>query len=460
MQKFAADKEFLKKVVKIGVPISAQQLITVGVNLMDNIMLGQLGETVLSASTAAVQIHNLFHFMCMGMGMGAAVMISRYWGANDKINLKKAISLMYRFCISIAVIFTLVIGFFPSAIMSLMTNDAAVVAEGVRYLRWALPCFIIYGFSMTTTIVLRNSGKAKIPLYSSLGAFGLNIFFNWVFIFGKLGAPEMGIAGAALGTLISRVFEFCVICGYFVFKDKTIDFRVKDIFLPCRDILKEYIHFSMPVMISDTILGLGNSAVVAVAGHVGTTFMSANSITMVVQQIASVFSSGLGQAALIITGNTLGEGRIEDTRKQGNTLVIIGFVLGILACILIFAISPAIVSLYNVEAETAEMAVTLMHAVGIIIIFMIPGGVLSKGILRGGGDTVFLMIADVGFLWCVSIPLGAAAGLLWNWPPFWILFCLKIDRVIVTFVCLIRFHGKKWIKKIRTNGEIYSVKKA
>lgn len=444
------DKAFYKRLLLIGGPISAQQVITVGINLMDNLMLGQLDETALAASSIAVQVHTMFNYVCMGMGMGASVLIARYWGANDKDNLKKTLVLMYRCCLLIAIGFTLAVALMPENIMQLMTSDSEIIVEAVRYLEWALPCFILYGFSMTTTIVLRNCGKMNIPLYSSIGAFGINVFFNWVFIFGKLGAPEMGIAGAALGTLISRIFEFVVICGYFVLREKSIDFNVKDMWMPCGGLLGEYMKFSVPVMISDTILGLGNSAVMAVGGHIGKTFMSANTITMVVQHMATIFSSGLGQASLIITGNTLGEGRIEQAKKQSVSLVTVSVIFGIAVGMFIYLISPVIVGFYKIMPETREMAIALMHALAVVGIFMMPGSILTKGVLRGGGDTTFLMMADVIFLWAVSVPLGAAAGIVWHWPPFWIMFCLRIDNILKTILCIFRMRSGKWIKKFKT----------
>lgn len=167
---FVKDREFYKSILVIGGPIAAQQVITVGVNMMDTVMLGQLNETALSASAAATQVHSLFQFMSMGLGMGASVLIARYWGAGELPSLRKALTLMYRFCLLISLTFTAVVGLAPAQVLSLLTPYPEVVAEGVRYLRWALPCFLLFGLS-TTTIVLRNLKQMHIPLYVSIGAF-------------------------------------------------------------------------------------------------------------------------------------------------------------------------------------------------------------------------------------------------------------------------------------------------
>ena len=149
MRIFVRDKDFYRRLLSIGTPIAAQQMITVGVNLLDTIMLGQLNDVALSASSVGVQVHNLFHYMTMGMGMGASVLIARFWGAKEEKSLQKTLTLMYRLCLGVALIFTLITGLFPAQVLRLMTPDQAVIAEGVRYLRWSLPCFLLFGLSMT-----------------------------------------------------------------------------------------------------------------------------------------------------------------------------------------------------------------------------------------------------------------------------------------------------------------------
>ena len=449
MKLLVREKAFYKRMWELSAPISAQQVITVGVNLMDSIMLGQLNETALAASAVGTQVHNFFHLMSKVMGMVSCVLIARYWGAKDRESLSKTLAILYRFCFLITLAFTLIVGIAPAGVLSILTKEPEAVAEGVRYLRWTLPCFFLYGSSLVTTLVLRNSGQTHIPLYTAVGAFFINIFFNWVFIFGKLGAPAMGVAGAGLGTLISRVFEFSVICGYFFLMDQKIRFRLRDIGQSCKGLVSEYLRISFPVMVSDTLLGMGNSMIMAVWGHMGTVCMSANSITNVTQQIATVFSAGLGQSALIMTGNTLGEGDTRKASEQGISFTVIGALVGVLCGLVILAISPYVIGMYQITSETAAVASELMKAVSIVVIFMMTGSILTKGVLRSGGDTRFLMVADILFLWLVSVPLGALSGLVWKWPPFWVFFFLRIDNLIKTIICLFRMRSGKWMKKIR-----------
>lgn len=449
MKLFVKDSAFYKRAAVIAIPISLQSVITIGVNLADTVMVGALGENTLSATALANQFVNIFHICCMGIGMGASVLTARFWGMKDIQSLKKTITLMLRLCIGLAtIVFMLPTIFAPEFLMKIYTRDAAVIAEGVLYYKWMIPCYLLQGLSLTCTIVLRSVGQVKIPLYSSIGAFFVNIFFNYVFIFGKLGFPEMGIEGAGIGTLISRFFEFAFICGYFFIIDKKICYRIKDITMKCRDLLHDYITISLPVFVSDTLLALGNSAVAMVMGEIGKQFVSANSITVVTQQLSTVLIQGICHAGCIMTGHTLGEGDKEKAQEQAWTFFSLGVVIGAVAGGIILVISKPVIGMYNITEETRMIAQQLMNSIALIVVFQAVNSILTKGVLRGGGDTKFLMVADILFLWIVSVPFGALAGLVWHLDAFWIYFLLKVDQVIKAVWCVFRLKSGKWIKVI------------
>ena len=315
---YLGDKKLYKDMARIAVPISLQSLITVGINLMDTIMLSSMGDAQLSASSLAGQFINVFHIFCMGIGMGASVLTSRYWGMQEIHSLKQAITIMLRFCLAFVAVFTAATIIAPAGIMQIYTKDTEIIHYGVIYLKWMVPTYFCLGFAQTVTIVLRSIGQVKIPLMCSIGAFFVNVFFNWVFIFGHLGAPRMEIAGAALGTLIARVFEISFICGYFFIIDKKVGYRLGDVTMKCRTLIKEYIRISIPVLISDGLLALGNNAVSMVMGHISQAFVAANSVTMVVQQLSTVLTQGISNASGIITGHTMGRANTTKPRNRGT----------------------------------------------------------------------------------------------------------------------------------------------
>lgn len=457
---YTKDKMFYQRVLKLAMPIALQSLITIGVNMLDTIMVGSLGEMELSAVSLANQFINIYHIFCMGLGMGASVLVSRYWGMREQEPgqameaLKKTICIMLRLTLGLAVVFALVTFFIPQTVMGMYTEDAGIISLGRDYLEYSVVSYFFLGLSLVSTIVLRSVGQVRMPLFVSIGAFFINLGANYTFIFGKFGLPAMGVVGAALGTLVARVFETGIICGYLFWKDTQIGFRLKDMGRKTGDLVGEYIRISIPVLVSDGILAIGNNTVAMVIGRLGVMFVAANAITSVTQQMSTVLTQGIAQAGAIITGQTLGEGDRDKAWSQGYAFFGLGLGLGALSALFILAVSGPIIGAYNVSAETAATAGQLMRAISLIILFQATNSIMTKGVLRGGGDTQMLMLSDNIFLWLLSIPLGILAGFVLKLPAFWIYIGLKFDQIAKTVWCLLRLRSGKWIQKISTGAEV------
>lgn len=459
MRLFQKDSDFYKKVFTLAIPIALQSLITIGVNMLDTIMVGKLGEESLSATSLANSFISIYQIFCMGLGMGASVLVSRYWGMKNSGEgkekqashaLKQTLCLMLRITVALASLFALATLIMPDILMKMYTTDETIIGLGSIYFKWSIITYFFLGTSLTTTIVLRSVGQVKFPLIVSIGAFFINLLANYMFIFGKFGAPRMEVAGAALGTLIARLFEASMILGYLFLKDKRIKFKVKDLFMKTGSLISEYFRICIPVLISDGILAIGNNTVAMVIGHLGATFVAANAITSVTQQLSTVVIQGVSQAGAIVTGQTLGTGDKENTMKQGWMFLGLGLSLGTISALFIMAVSNPIIGSYNVSTETVDIAKQLMAAISLIIVFQATNSIMTKGVLRGGGDTKMLMLADNIFLWVISIPLGILAGFVFHWPAFWIYVCLKFDQIVKTFWCIGRLKSEKWIKRIST----------
>lgn len=454
MNLISRDKKFYRQVAGIAVPIALQGFITTGVNMMDTLMIGIVGETQLSAVSLANQFISIYQILCMGIGMGASVLVARYYGMGDRDSLKKTVAIMVRLCVGMAALFCLVTAFFPEWIMGIYTVEDAIISNGVRYLEYSVITYFLLGLSLTSTIVLRNVQKVKLPLYTSIGAFFINVGANYVFIFGKFGFPEMGVAGAAVGTLIARVFEFGMICGYLFLRDQEIGVRISDVFQKVGNLWREYIRISVPVLLSDGILAIGNNSVAMVIGRLGESFVAANAVTAMTQQLSTTVIQGFSQAGAIVTGYTLGEGDKDKAREQGYAFLGIGILFGAIGAGIIMLIAEPMITAYNLSAQTQEIARELMRAISLIVLFQATNSIMTKGVLRGGGDTKILMVADNIFLWVASIPLGILAGLVFHLPAFWIYFFLKVDQVLKAVWCVLRLRSGKWIKKIKSSSEL------
>lgn len=445
---FVKDRSFYAKLFMIAFPIIAQNVITIGVNMMDTIMLGKFGEIQLSASSLANDFINIFQILCMGMGCGAAVLTAQYWGSRNISSLKKAVATMLRFALTISVLFTLAVIFLAPQIMHIYTADLSVIEKGVIYFRWSIPTFILMGISLTLTQILRSVQDVRIPLYTSIISFFVNIFFNWVFIFGKLGMPRMEIAGAALGTVIARIVETVLIGGYFFFREKRVAFRIPDIFMECGDVVGKYFKYSLPVMASDSLLAFGNSAVAIIIGHMGTAFVAANAIIGMIQRFCTVFTSGMGMASHTVIGNRLGEGKREQAYREAITLLSLAVVCGAATAVIMRLIGPAIIRFYEISDETYGIAIQMLNAMSLMVIFQAMQSTITKGVLRGGGDTKFVMFIDAGFLWILSVPLGYLAGLVLHLNAFIVMLCLRIDWIVKSLIGSWRIISRRWMKEI------------
>ncbi|WP_330604858.1 MATE family efflux transporter [Mediterraneibacter hominis] len=446
------DRRFYREVALIALPVALQGLITIGVNITDTLMIGMLGERQLSAASLATQYMNMFQSFCMGLSMGISVMASRYWGMQELISMKKTITVMFRCCLLLAAFFTLTTGFIPEQIMWMYTKEEDIIAYGVQYLEYCTYSYIFFGLSLTTTVVLRSMKKVKLSLLTSILSFLLNIAGNYVLMFGKLGFPKMGIAGAALSTLLVRMFEFVVICGYLFCGEKRLNYTVRDFFHKAGDLFPEYIRIGFPVLISDIVLALGNNVVMMIIGRIGAAFVAANAIASVVDRLCNIFIQGVSQGSAVITGNTLGQGRSEEVKQQGWAFLGIGIVLGVLSAVVLLLIKKPVILIYHLTDDTAEITQQLMYAMSLTVVFQSANHILTKGTLRGGGDTKALMVADNLFLWMVAIPLGLVTGIVGKASPFFVYVCLKMDNPIKTLWCVMRLRNGKWIKRIHTAG--------
>lgn len=442
---FVRDRAFYKTVLVLALPVVLQNMITIGVNMLDTIMLGTYGETQLSGASLANEFISLHQILCLGIGGGAAVLTSQFWGAKDIPAMRRVIVLMLRISLVLGALLGVASLTVPDLLMRIYADELPVIEAGMIYFRISAPTFLLTGIITPITVVLRSARQVRLPLIASIIAFGCNLFLNWVLIFGHLGFPEMQIAGAALATVISRVIEAGILLVYMLVVDKRIGLRVKHFFQRCGDMLRPYIRYSVPVIVSDFLLGLGNTAVSVVIGHMGESFTAANAVVAQTVRLSTVANQGISNAGGVMTGNTLGRGDRETAYRQGVTFLMLSVLMGLLAAIIILAVCPLVIGAYDFLPETREIAYQLMYSVAIMVVFQATQSMLTKGILRNGGDTRFLMVADIAFMWLASVPLGALAAYVWGLSPFWIYALLKIDYIIKTVWCTIRMKQKKWM---------------
>lgn len=452
------EKAFYTSVLSIMLPVALQQAINMGVNMLDTMMLGSFGEIQLSASSLANQYYAFFNVLCMGIIGGSSVLAAQYWGAGNSEKVRETFSMALRLALGAALFFTVLTLSIPDRIMGIYTSEPAVIDQGVRYLRITAFIFVIHGTGLVGAQLMRSVGQAKLGLVVSIISFVINILANYIFIFGKFGAPRMEIAGAALGTLLARTVEFAATFLYILVIDKKLRLRPKHLLVsPSPAFYKSYFRLGAPVLVSDALLGLGGNIVSVILGHMGAAVVAGNAICQVIDRLCTVVISGISNASGIITGNTIGLGDKRQAIEQGETFYLLSIIFGAVGSVLIFLLGPLTISLYRVSSETIQITRQLMNAYVVIIFFQAVQSVMTKGVLRGGGDTKFLMIADILFMWLVSIPLGIASGLIFGWPAWLTMLCLRTDYVIKSVWCVSRLISGKWIHEADGLREIKSL---
>jgi len=442
------DKNFYKTMLSIALPIGIQNLITFAVSMADTIMLGSLGEVQLSASSIGNNLFFIFTVLMFGLGGGASVMASQYYGKKDTKSIHKIISIMYRICIAITIIFVGIAVFMPKQFISIFTTDKAVIDVGIKYLRTVSIGYIFYAITNCTITVLRSVKTVKISMVVYSISLIVNIFFNWVFIFGNLGATPLGVQGAAIGTIIARITEFIIVLIFMLFFERKIHLKVKHILHIDKIMFKDFVKNCTPVLFNELFWSLGASMVSVVVGRMGTDVVAANSINSVANQFVTIFIFGIGSAASVMIGNTIGEGDYDKTKEYSITITILSLIMGIIAGIIVFIIRPYVVEFYNVSDSTKEIAISIMGATSIIVIFQSMAVNTMMGILRGGGDNKFVLINDVIYMWIFAIPFGFISAFVWKLPIVMVFLIIKSDEILKTIASVIRIYSGKWINDI------------
>ena len=434
---FATDKKFYTTLIGVALPIALQNLITFGINMMDTLMLGKLGDSIISAANLAGQPFFIFTILTYGIAGGASVLASQYWGKGDIATVRKIIAIALRISMVFSLLFGLLVLCIPEMIMRIYTSDPTIIAYGVDYLRIVGYIYFFFGLSNTYVSSIRSMEIVGISVVSNIITFLLNVIFNAIFIFGLLGAPALGIKGAAIGTLIARITEFCVLTVYALCIDKRLCFRVRD-----------FLHYGLPVALNELMWALGTSIQAMIFGRIGETAVTANSIAGVVQQLATITVFGVANAAAVMVGKSIGAGDVHRTKQSAFTLTMISILIGLSSATLIFLVRNAVVDFYNVSAEAKELARQMLIVTAVIVFFISLSALFIVGILRGAGDSRFNLAVDLSTLWLISVPLGIIAGLLLKLPVPIVYLFFKLDEPAKVICCLFRFKGGKWIKNV------------
>lgn len=451
---FTRDRDFYRRYVMLTLTIAAQNVITQAVNLADNVMLGAYSELALSGVALVNQIQFLLQMLVIGAGEGIVVLAARSWGRREIEPIRRVSAVGMAIGMAMTTLLWAIVFIAPHGVLRLLTPEEAVIAEGVKYMR--IVCFGYFFFAFTQILLasMRSVETARIGLGVSVAALFVNVFFNYVLIFGKLGMPAMGAEGAAIATLISRVAETVIVVIYVFCVDKKARLRPMDFFRFDREILRSFFRVSLPVILSGSMWGIAQTVQTAILGHMGQSAIAANSVAATVFQVFSVVCYGSASATAVLVGKLIGEGKAGVIKPYIRSLQAMFAVIGVLSGSMLFFGKNLVLTFYStLTPETYALANQLLTILSITLVGTSYQVACTTGIIRGGGDTTFVLINDMIFMWVITIPLAALAAFVFHLSPVVVFICLKCDQILKGLPAGLRVNRYKWIKKIDRRAE-------
>jgi putative MATE family efflux protein len=444
------EKSFYSTLAKIALPLALQNLITYGIGLADNLMVGSLGDLSLSGVFLSNQLQFILHMLCAGLSAALVVLAAQYLGKDDTKNAKVVISLAIKVAFSVGLVFTLGVFFFPRFILRIFTSEEAVIAEGMRYITLVCFTYIFFACNSVLLAAMRCVQNTRIGFLSALTGFCVNIFLNWVLIFGHLGAPALGVRGAAIATLIARASEMTITLCYVRFADTHLSFRFTDLALKDRLIFKDFFKYGSPVILGDIIWGIAGNTQVAILGRLGTEILAANTIAANLHQFFSVLVYAIAGASGVIIGRTVGSGDHEKVKRYAGTLQVIFICFGLITGIVIFLSRSAILAagFPAISTEAHRYALQFLIVFSITIIGTSYQMSVLTGIVRAGGATSFVLLNDLFWVWVVVIPSALLSAFVFHFPPVVVFACLKCDQLLKCIVAVIKLNRWDWMKKL------------
>ncbi len=443
------DRKFYRTFGVLCATLMLEQAVILSVNLADNIMLGRYSEVSMAGVSAVNQIQFVLQQVVYAVSNGMIILGSQYWGQSRTAEIRKLSSIAMRVSLAIVVALFAAVSLFPREVVGLFTPDEAIIDEGVKYLGIIRYTYLFFGVSAILMGTMRIAESVRIALGVSVLSLALNCVINYVLIFGNFGAPEMGVRGAAIGTLAARVVECLILIGYVFLHDRRIRLKLRDFLRVDRAMLGDFLRVATPVILTQVLWGVANALQTVILGHMSPVAIAAQSISSNIFQLLKVASVGAASAASIIIGKTIGENRgMERIREYSRTLQVIFVAIGLILGAALFIIRIPMLDIYNISDETRSLANAYMIVQSVVLVTMSYQMPVNGGIIRGGGDTKFIMIVDIISIWLIVLPLSYLAAFVWNLSPIVVIILLNSDQVFKCVPAFIRVNSYKWVRQL------------
>lgn len=447
MAVFTKDRSFYRSLVTLAVPISLQNLVTFAVSFADNVMIGSLGDDAISGVYIGGQLQSVLQMFVGGIEGAILILAAQYWGKKDTQSIRKVVSIGIKFALAVGLLSSLVAVLFPQWVIRAFTTEPGVIQEGAAYVQIVGFTYLFFSVSQVMIAAMRSVETARIGLYISCMALVINVCLNYVFIFGHFGFPTMGVRGAALATLVSRILEMCVGVGYVFFVDKKLRFGLKDLLHTDLQLLRDFIRYGLPVIGGQVVWAINSLANTKILGYYSAGVIAAASITGMLHNLVYVWMNGMSSAVGIITGKTVGAGQYEKMKEYSKTVQMIFLFVGLISGAAVFLARDGFISLYNASPEAQAYSRQFINVISVTIIGTCYQAACLFGLVKSGGDISFVFKNDTIFVFLVVIPSSLLA--MWLGAPPWVVFaCLKCDQILKCFVAIVKINRYNWMKNL------------
>ena len=436
---------FMKSLCKIAVPVTLQSMLQASFSIVDQIMIGQLGETNISAVGLGSNFSLIFSVVIGAVGAVAGILIAQFMGAEDKKEAWCSFDVSLICGIMISALFLLAAGAFPLQILGLYTEDMNIINTGAVYFRIVAFSYIPMAVSNILSAWLRCREHATIPFLASFGAVAVNTGLNYLLIFGKFGFPRMEIKGAAIATLISQLFNLVfIVIGFVVCNRRDGDKPVLSLHFK-KITIRDYLVMIMPILVSEFLWSLGQNVESAVYGHLGTSNLAAYTLTGPIQGLIVGALSGLSAAAGVMIGKRLGRKEYDEAYAESKKIMYAGLAGSVVVASLLILLAGVYTGLYRVDNSVKELGRILLIVFALYAPVKVENMILSGGIIRSGGNTKIIMVIDIVGTWCIGIPLCLLAAYVFRWGIVGVYALLTTEEIFRLAVALVIFRKRKWM---------------
>ena len=439
---------FFKAVCTLAIPVALQSMLQSSFSMVDQIMIGQLGEINVAGVGLAGKFASIYSVVISAIGAVAGIMIAQYLGQKNRSEVRRSFFTNLLLGAGIAGMFMVICTLFPNQIMGAYTRDVQTRQAAAEYLMLISGTFVPMAGATLLSTLFRCLEKPRLPLYASILSALLNTGLNYIMIFGKLGISPMGVRGAAFATVISQCANFLLMLLMLSQNGFLLKSNEGEPTATLRMNWGQYWSMLLPLLVCEVVWSLGENVYAAIYGHMSTDASAAMTLTNPIQGLVIGALCGLSQAASVIIGKHLGSGENEEAYWSAKKLLVYGAIGSVFLSIIVIFTSKAYVGIYQVDNAVKAMTVQILFAYAIVVPFKVLNMILGGGIIRSGGRTKYVMFIDMVGTWCFGVPLGLLSAFVWKMSIPYVYFLLSLEECIRFGISLIVFHRRKWMNQL------------